>query len=71
MCEGDFGKKVAFDAGGEVSEIVGTGGDGKGSFNVSSLSAIVAASVGLKVAKHGNRAVSSKSGAADFSRRWG
>lgn len=59
-------KKVAFDAGGEVSEIVGTGGDSKGSFNVSSLSAIVAASVGLKVAKHGNRAVSSKSGAADF-----
>ncbi|HAM78343.1 MAG TPA: bifunctional anthranilate synthase component II/anthranilate phosphoribosyltransferase [Treponema sp.] len=49
-----------------LAEIVGTGGDCKGSFNISSLSAVVAASCGQKVAKHGNRAVSSKSGAADF-----
>ncbi|MBP5401652.1 MAG: bifunctional anthranilate synthase component II/anthranilate phosphoribosyltransferase [Treponema sp.] len=49
-----------------LAEIVGTGGDGKGSFNISSLSAIVASSCGQPVAKHGNRAVSSKSGAADF-----
>ena len=49
-----------------VAEIVGTGGDCKGSFNISSLSAIVAASCGQSVIKHGNRAVSSKSGAADF-----
>ena len=49
-----------------LAEIVGTGGDGKGSFNISSLSALVAASCGQKIAKHGNRAVSSKSGSADF-----
>ena len=49
-----------------LAEIVGTGGDGKGSFNISSLSALIAASCGQKMAKHGNRAVSSKSGSADF-----
>ncbi len=49
-----------------LAEIVGTGGDGKGSFNISSLSALCAASCGQVMAKHGNRAVSSKSGAADF-----
>lgn len=60
-------KKTDFPAEGKgLAEIVGTGGDGKGSFNISSLSALVAASCGQCVAKHGNRAVSSKSGAADF-----
>ena len=49
-----------------LAEIVGTGGDGKGSFNISSMSALVASSCGQVMAKHGNRAVSSKSGAADF-----
>lgn len=49
----------------EVLEIVGTGGDKSDSFNISTTSAIVAAAGGVPVAKHGNRAASSKSGAAD------
>ncbi len=53
------------DTGMDVFEIVGTGGDGAGSFNISTTSGIVAAAGGMKVAKHGNRAASSKCGTAD------
>ena len=53
------------DTGMDIFEIVGTGGDNAGSFNISTTSALVAAAGGMKVAKHGNRAASSLCGTAD------
>ena len=59
----DHATKV--ETGMELLEIVGTGGDNAQSFNISTTSALVAASGGIKAAKHGNRAASSKCGTAD------
>src|SRR5260221_8583870 len=54
------------DAGPDVVDVVGTGGDGAGTFNISTLSALLVASAGARVAKHGNRSITSQCGPADF-----